>query len=146
MTETKFEWTLPMSGKKVAWRPLRVGDQMDLDANYGAAQRAHLKKYAAYAMRLVTIEGLAPGDKPQVEHLRDWDEYDLEAFAEEVAMREMARANALSAQRPGTPIPRLEQAIESAQLTLNKVAEALKDVLIAAKSAEQSLGPLTHKS
>ena len=135
-----------MSGKKVTWRALRVGDQMDLDANYGAANRAHLKKYAAYAMRLVTIEGLTPGEKPQVEHLREWDEYDLEAFAEEVAMREMARANALSSKRDGSAVQRLEQSIETAQLSLAKAAEDLKSVLIAAKSVEQHHGPLTPKS
>ena len=146
MSAVDFEWTQPVGGKKVSWRPLKVGDQMDLDANYGRADVAYLRKYAGYAKRIMNMEGLAPGQKPQVNDLREWDEYDLEAFAEEVAMREMARANALSAQRPGSPILRLEQAIESAQLAASKLGEELKNVLAAAKQTEQQLGPLTHKS
>ncbi len=143
--EVKFEWKQKVGGKKVAWRPLRVGDQMDLDANYGRAERAHLRKYASYAKRIISIEGMAPGQMPQVEDLRDWDEYDLEAFAEEVAMREMARAHSLSSQQPGSPLPRLEEAIEAAQLAAARLGEDLKNVLVAAKATEQQLGPLTHK-
>ncbi len=134
-----FEWKMPIGGKVVMWRPLKVGDHMDLDANYGRSDIAHMRKYAELAMRVLKI-----GDKDnvQVTDLRDWDEYDLLEFKSEVDSRELARAVSMSPQRGGGAVSLLEQAVEAAQLDLQKVASSLQRVVQAAKEAEQKTGPL----
>lgn len=135
-------WVQPVGGKTVKWRFAKVSDGMDLDANYGRSDRAHLRKYAQFAMRIVSFEGKV--EPFQVNDFRDWEEYDLEQFAEEVATKEMARAAALSQQKAGSPIPNLERAIEAAQVAANNLATELRNVLMAAKATEQQLGPLSH--
>lgn len=130
-----FSWTQPVDGKVVEWRPLTVGDNMDLDANYQQVQIAHLKKYAQYAMRVVNFDG-KPGF--QVNDFRTWDAYDLEAFAEEVVMREQLRASALTGQRNGSAVQRLEASINKAQAAATELGQALADVLASAKAAEQN--------
>lgn len=135
-----FAWKQPMGGKAITWRSLKVGDRMDLDANYSASHTISRKKYAEYALRIVTCEGV--NEKFQVDDFREWDDYDLEAFAEEVVLQETIRANALSSQRPGSPVERVEQAINAAQVAASKMGLELTNVLAAIKSAERSIGPL----
>ncbi len=121
------------------WRPLKVGDHMDLDANYGRSDVAHMRKYAELAMRVLKIDDK---ENIQVTNLREWDEYDLLEFKAEVDSRELARAVSMSPQRGGGAISLLEQAVEAAQLDLQKVAHSLTRVVQAAKEAEQKTGPL----
>lgn len=135
-----FNWKQPMGGKPVTWRPLKVGDRMDLDANFSRSDVVYQKKYAEYALRIVTCEGVV--GKFQIDNFRDWEDYDLEAFAEEVQMQETLRANALSATRPGSATERLEQAINVAQVQLAKAGQELTNVLAAAKNVERNNGPL----
>ena len=137
-----FTWKQPMGGKSITWHPLKVGDRMDLDANYSRSDIAYQKKYAEYAMRIMSCEGV--NGKFQIQDFRDWDDYDLEAFAEEVATQEILRANALSADRPASPIDRLESAINAAQLAATKLGQELQNVLAAAKTTERNLGPLVQ--
>lgn len=140
MSPRPFTWTQPMGGKKVIWRPLKVGDRMDLDANYSRSDIAYQRKYAEYAMRIVSCEGV--DGKFQIDNFRDWEDYDLEALAEEVVTQETLRANALATSRPGSPVERLEAAIGAAQIAANKLGEELRNVLAAAKTTERNLGPL----
>lgn len=135
-----FKFTLPIAGKVVMWSPLKVRDRMDLDANYSRSDVAWRRKYAEYAMRIVRFD--EKPNKFQIEDFSDWDEYDLEAFAEEVSAQEILRANELSNARPGSPSERLEQSINAAQLALNKVANELQNVLAIAKTAERNASPL----
>lgn len=135
-----FDWTQPIGGKAIKWLPLKVGDRMSLDANYSRADVAWRRKYAEYAMRIVSCVGIA--GKFQIENFNDWDEYDLEAFAEEVATQEVLRANALSGTRPGSPVERLEASINAAQVAVNKLAAELQNVLAVAKMSERNAGPL----
>lgn len=137
-----FSWVTPIGWKKITWLPLKVGDRMDLDANYSRSDVAWRKKYAEYAMRIVSCEGVS--GKFQTEDFKEWDEFDLEAFAEEVATQEILRANSLSNQRPGSPVERLEQAINAAQIAANKMGAELQNVLAVAKMAERNAGPLAQ--
>jgi hypothetical protein len=137
---TEFKWTQPMGGKPIVWHPLKVRDRMDLDANYSRSDVAWRKKYAEYALRIIRC-----GDKPdkfQIEDFADWDEFDLEAFAEEVATQEVLRANALSGTRPGSPVERLEAAINAAQVAVGKLGTELQNVLAVAKNNERNAAPL----
>lgn len=106
---TKFTWTQPVGGKVVIWRPLKMGDHIDLDANYGKQSTAHLKKYAEYALRIIQCGDPNPRGF-DVQDFREWDEEDYARFIEEVATQEAVRANALSAQRPGSPVAKLDEA------------------------------------
>lgn len=138
-----FEWTQPIGGQKIVWRPLKVGDHIDLDANYGRSDMAHLKRYATLAARVVSVDGQEKAKfQNDLLNFRDWDEYDLIAFGEEVDSRENARAAALAPQRPGGVVQSLEQAVIKAQVAANDLGMALAAVVAKAKEAEQKLGPL----
>lgn len=143
MASQQFDWTQPIGGQKVTWRPLKVGDHIDLEANYGRSDVAHMKKYATLAARIISIDG-----KPKSElggdlvNLREWEDYDLAEFNAEIESREIARAVALAPQRPGGVVSSLEQAVNKLQMTLNEAAVALNAVVMKAKEAEQKLGPL----
>jgi len=144
LTPQQFEWTQPIGGQKIVWRPLKVGDHIDLDGNYGRSDMAHLKRYATLAARIVSVDGTpkAQLQKDDVGIVREWDEHDLIAFNEEVESRELARSVALAPQRPGGVVSSLEQAVNKAQVAATELAMALTAVLQKAKEAEQKLGPL----
>ena len=143
---TSFPWKLPLGGKTLTWKPLSMGDIMDLDANYSRSDVIHQRKYAEMALRIVSFEGMAEGQKFQLEHFRAWDGFDYDAFCEEVAMQELLRASKLSGERPGSPIQRLERAIEKTQGAANELGAALREVLASAKATENLLGPLKPTS
>ena len=140
----QFEWTLPVSGQKIVWRPLKIGDHMDLDANYGASNMAHLKRYAQVSSRIISIDGKTKNEmsKDDLAIVKDWDEYDFIAFHEEVESRELARQVALAPQRPGGVVQTLEQAVTKVQQVLGELGPALTIALQKFKEAEQKTGPL----
>jgi hypothetical protein len=139
-----FEWIAPVGGQKVIWRPLKVGDHIDLDANYGTSSMAHLKKYATLEARIISVDGTEKKmmNKSDCGIVREWDEYDFIAFNDEVESRELARAVSLAPQRPGGVVAALEQSVNKVQLALNELASVLIQVPQKAKEAEQKLGPL----
>lgn len=140
----EFVWTAPMGGQKVTWRPLKVGDHIDLDTNYAASNMIHLKRYVEFAVRIVSIDGMTKAqlNKDDVGLIRDWEDFDLVAFQEEIASRELARSVALSPQRPGGAVAALEQGVNKAQVALSELAGLITVVVQKAKEAEQKLGPL----
>jgi hypothetical protein len=133
-----FEWVQPIGGKKITWRPLTMGDHLNLDALYRGTTD-YQKPYALMAARITRLD-----DKTDVslKDIYDWDEYDFISFREEVESRELARMVALAPQRPGGVVTTLEQAVNEAQVALGKIAQAISTVLERAKEAEQKLGPL----
>lgn len=141
---TEFIWTAPMGGQKIVWRPLKVGDHIDLDANYGSSNMIHLKRYAELAIRVVSIDGIlkAQLQKDDVGIIRDWEDFDLVAFQEEISSRELARSVALSPQRPGGVVASLEQVVSKIQVAATELGIAITAVVQKAKEAEQKLGPL----
>jgi hypothetical protein len=142
-TQQQFEWTQPIGGQKIVWRPLKVGDHIDLDANYGRSDMAHLKRYATLAARLVSVDGKQKHEfSGDLANLRDWEDYDLIAFNDEIETRELARSVALAPQRPGGAVMSLQQAVDKVQAVANELGQALTAVLERAKEAEQKLGPL----
>jgi hypothetical protein len=143
MATQQFEWVQPIGGQKIVWRPLRVGDHIDLDANYGRSDMAHLKKYATLGARIISVDGKPKQDfGGDLVNLREWEDFDLIAFNEEIESRELARSVALAPQRPGGVVMSLEQAVSKAQMAANELGHALTAVLERAKEAEQKLGPL----
>lgn len=137
-----YIWKQPIGGKAITWKPVSMGDIMDLEANYSRSDIAHQRKYAETALRIVSIEGMPDGQKFQIQDFRSWDPLDFEAFLDEVSTQELLRASKLSGERPGNPVQKLERAIEAAQAAANNLGGALREVLLSAKATENLLGPL----
>jgi hypothetical protein len=129
-----------MGGQKVVWRPLKVGDHIDIDANYGASNMIHLKRYAELASRIVSVDGQTKAqlNKGDVDLVREWEDYDLVAFQEEIVSRELARSVALAPQRPGGAVAALEQVVSKIQVAATELGVALTAVIQKAKEAEQT--------
>lgn len=141
-----FTWKLPIGGKSLTWKPLTMGDVMDLDANYSRSDTVHRRKYAEAALRIISFEGMQDGKTFQIEDFRSWDGLDYDAFLDEVATQELLRASKLSGERPGNPVQKLERAIERAQAAANELGNCLREVLLSAKATENLLGPLSPAS
>lgn len=139
-----FEWTQPVGGKVVVWRPLKVGDHIDIEANYNRSDMVHLKPWVTMAARIISIDGIekAKLGKDDLGLVRDWDEYDFISFKEEIDSRELARSVSLAPQRQGGAVVGLEQAVTKVQAAANELGMALAAVVQKAKEAEQKLGPL----
>jgi hypothetical protein len=144
LSSQQFEWTQPIGGQKIVWRPLKVGDHIDLDTNYASSSMAALKPYATLAVRIISVDGIEKAKLPggDLVNVREWDEHDFIAFKDEIETRELARSVALAPQRPGGVVTSLEQAVNKAQLAATELAQSLNIVLQKAKEAEQKLGPL----
>jgi hypothetical protein len=119
---------------------------MDLEANYSRSDVVHQRRFAEMALRVVSFEGMPDGQKFQIENFRSWDGFDYDSFCDEVTTQELLRASKLSGERPGSPVQRLERAIEQAQGAANSLGTALREVLLSAKATENMLGPLKAAS
>lgn len=75
MQPQPYNWTSPIGGKTIKWQPLKVGDRMSLDANYSRPDTVWRRKYAEYALRIISCAGVE--GKFQIENFQEWDEFDL---------------------------------------------------------------------
>ena len=144
MATPNFEWTQPLGGAKIIWRPLKVGDHIDLESNYSRSDTVHLKRFAELAARIISVDGKTKAElqKDDLGIIREWEDYDLAEFQNEISSREIARAVALSPQRPGGVVSALEQSVAKLQHGLNELSSLLTATIQKAKETEQKLGPL----
>ena len=84
-----YEWTQPIGKKVIKWRPLTVGDEMDVQATYRLAENQHLQPYELLRRRILTVSG--EEKKCEMGDFRQWDALDLDLFAEEVQRVERDR-------------------------------------------------------
>lgn len=135
---TVFDYTLPVSGIAMQWKPLKVGTEMDIRAAYKSEAQKHLLHYMLLAAR---ISRYGEKDRCDLSDVREWDALDLEAFTDEVTLREEERRAAFAAKRSnGSPIQDLEAAYAQASVALNGLNIALGAVMSCAKAAQP--GPL----
>lgn len=127
-----YQWKQPMGGLAIVWTPLTVGKLMDCEAQYRSEANRHLLKYAKYMGRIVSIDGKAGCE---LGSFRDWEEADLEAFADEVETVEYTR-RAASRKGEGGTAAKLEAAIGDARLAFLSLNTALDEAMVAAKAAE----------
>jgi len=136
-----MEFTLPVLGKKLEWGPLKVGKDLDIRS---ANVKTSLELQSVLLL-IARITKYGDKDKCDLADVRDWDQLDLEAFGDEVTLRENERRAALIATRgPGTPLANLEQAMESMQLASAQFGAALGQVLACARAADGA-DPLARK-
>lgn len=135
-------FVLPISGKKVYWRPLKVQESLDQASIYRREENKHLLGPSLLARRIYKIDE-KEGIPPQGEW-GAWEEFDLEAFEEEVVQKEAARKAAFRKQRAtdGTPMGDVKSAIEDAQLAAMSLSMKLKVLLEVTEAAEQAQDPL----
>lgn len=138
----QYEWTQPIGGRKIIWRPLTIGQELDIVAGNSREERKHLIPAMMLGARVVMCgedKGL-PYSK-----LRDWDDIDFAEFAEEVSRVELLRREACRKNQPNaiTPVAQLEAAVQDFQIYMDKAVTAIKNIVDYAKTVEaQQSGPL----
>ncbi len=136
-----YEFTLPASGKKVAWQSLTVGQVTHLSAAYAGQAQAGALTNALYRERIKSVDGV-PG-QPSIGVVNEWDADDWSMFIEEVDQRESARRALLRKQRATTaPLEELKSAVETLEAQLGQLARTLKVVYDTAEAAAHSADPL----
>jgi hypothetical protein len=136
-----YEWKQPVGGKAILWRPLKVGQELDIAAANRRPEQQHLVSALVLAARIVKY---GDAERCSLADVRDWDEYDFEAFVEETNLVESQRRAALRKGRMDqAPIEALEAAVEQANAAANAFNVALRAVLDHAKACEAAQsGPL----
>lgn len=135
----EYEFTLPICGKSITWRPLSIGASLDIGAQY--KNNEAMLGPALVMRRIVRYDGKE--GQPQPTEWRNWDELDYGAFVDFVNEQEAARAASFRKKRAGeNPAAQLEAAISDAQTALGQVGRCLQAVLELHKVAEASRDPL----
>lgn len=135
----EYEFTLPICGKTITWRPLTIGASLDIGAQF--RNQDQMLGPALLIRRIVRYDG-RDGQPTQVEW-KGWDAADYQAYGEEVTEKEAARSAAFRKKRAGeNPTAQLEQAIADAQAALGTVGQCLSAVLELAKMSEAARDPL----
>lgn len=129
-----FAFQLPVSGKLVRWRPLTVGEEIEIDTVYRSEATRPLRNYELLRRR---ITGYGEASLCSLEELRAWDTLDLECFAEQVEEREQERKAVLRKKQAGAdPGVSLENALVELENAMRIVGAAAKAALIAQRAAQ----------
>jgi hypothetical protein len=135
-----FEFVLPVSKKKVIWKPLTVGRSLDVSAAHRQESMRHMLGTSMLSARIIGFDDKE--GSPSTAQMRELDEFDLEAFGEEVEQKEAARKATFRKATLGVdPNAMLDKAIEDAHTATQNLAQALKQLLEMRQLAELS-GPL----
>lgn len=138
---TFYEFTLPVSGKIITWKPLTVGRSLDVTAAHRQESMRHLLGPAMLMARIIGYDGKE--HQPTMAEMRDMDEFDLEAFSEEVDQKESARKATFRKERLGfDPAAVVDKAVEVAQQATVQLGLALKALLEARQVEDMNSGPL----
>ena len=130
MSRPTYTFTRPTDGKAFPWKPLTVGDEMDIQASYRREEAQHLTQYALFAARL----GL-----PGPNDLREWETVDLLALINHVSETEAGRAAALT-KPSGSAADTLDALLKDAIDKHGAFVAAARDLIAAARVA--NVGPL----
>lgn len=135
----EYSWRKPLGGEQLTWKPLTVGQEIEIEAQHQTPANAHLRKYEVIRRRIVSY-----GDQGKVctlEDLKSWDPLDLEAFVEEVETKDAERRAALFKRNAGAPSPivELEAALLEVRSTLMAFGTASERMLSAARAANVPL-------
>lgn len=137
-----FEWTQPVGRKSLKWKPLTLGQEMDIISTNRQPAQQHLVPPMLVLARIVEYDGKtrsAASAPLSLQELRDWDAEDYRELLEHIDMKENERRVSLRKQQPGAgPVAALEAAIDEAQAAANRLSAALSQVLEQAKAHEAS--------
>jgi hypothetical protein len=136
-----YEFTLPVSGKKLTWKPLTMGRSLDITASHQLPNLRYLVPVAMLSARIIGVDGKE--GQPTMNEMRELDEFDMEAFSDEVEQKEAARKALFRKERLGVDaFSTVDKAIEDAQTAASALGMALKMLSEARQLAEQSNVPL----
>lgn len=99
MIQSEYEFTFPVNGKRCFWKPLSVQKSHDITAAHRRPETQHLLSTSLLLARIEKYDGV-PGP-PSMAIWGEWEEFDLEAFAEEVAKVEESRKATFRKERLG---------------------------------------------
>lgn len=129
-----YKFKRPSDGEEFDWSPLTAGDEMDLEAIYGAPNLKHQAQYALMAWRL-----RKGGKRLEVQDMRAWESFDVKAFLDEMVYTEAARAAAW--EKPGRSVlGPLEEAVAKIKAQAIGLSVAADQLLAAARAANVPLG------
>lgn len=120
-----FEWTQPVGGKVIVWQPLTTAQELQILAVYRQEQNRHLQNYARLAARIVTIDGAKKEGGYGPNDLGPWDNFDTEAFNDEVSLKEAERIAGLSKKAPDEVRAALAVAADEAMVALARLQGAI---------------------
>lgn len=86
------EFKMPVSGRAIKWRSLKVGEEIDV----ALAHTGDLKAVSGYELLRKRIVDSGAGKPMEIGEWRDLDAMDADAFADEVERVESARKASLS--------------------------------------------------
>jgi len=124
----------PVGGKTIVWQPLKTKDELQILAVYRSEQNRHLQIYARLAARIVSIDGNKKDGGYSPNDFGDWDNFDTEAFLDEVNLREAERIAALSKKAPDDVRAALDAAGDEAMVALARLQGAIVAVRQLARS------------
>lgn len=143
-----FEFELPVARKKVVWKPLDVGQQLQLAASYQGNQQV-MRSAAMLADRIIQF-----GDQPSLPGtkacpfpvIQTWDEIDYNEFSDHVEREEAKRYAAYKKKEsPSTAMAKAQDAVNKAGESLiaaiksmNEAMQELKDAQLAASASPLS--------
>lgn len=133
-----FTWRQPIGGKEVRWKPLTLGQEMDVEANFRRDELRHLMKYETLRLRII---GFGDADHCSMQEFRLWDSSDVEEFVREVEGRELARRAAFRKERAAKGFTaQFETLCDDLKITSKKLNELADDMLAIAKNEEAAGG------
>lgn len=136
--QNEFLFTLPVSGKQLTWRMLTVRQSFDITA--GSKGAPHMTDANLLIARITKMDGDAP---PTYAQWGEWIDFDLQAFAEEVAQKEALFQSTYRKSRMGEDeFGAFEKAIEGAQMANIQMSVALRVLLEAHEAAKRVVSPL----
>ncbi len=138
---TEYAWRKPLGGEQLTWKPLTVGQEIEIEAQHQRADVAHLRKYEVVRRRILSY-----GDQGKVctlDDLKAWDPLDLEAFITEIESKDALRRAALFKRGANEPSPlvELEASLLEVRSSLMVFGVAADRFLTAAKAANVPLEP-----
>lgn len=142
----EYPYTLPSSGKTITWRPLGVGVSIQIVSQYPQASQAGMRGAALLGARIRSFDGQPRPAGLSYGEIQAWeDEFDLEAFGDEVHEKETMRRMVLKKKGAGGAQGAKEAfraALEETQLSLNRVQDAISAMLLAADAMKAEYDPL----
>ncbi len=135
-----FNWTQPIGKKSITWKPLTIGDEMDIEANFSRPESKHLQKYESLRRRIITF-GDAPSCGPG--EFRVWDSRDVGMFAEEVERKESMRGAAFDRSPTGDTFERLKRITTDLDDAFGRLKALTSELMYSLPQVESSDLPLS---
>lgn len=123
-----YEFVQPAGGRVIVWKPLTTAQNLQILAVYRNEANRHLQPYAQLAARIVTIDGSKKDGGYGPNDFGEWEQFDTDAFADEVAIKEAERIASLSRKKPDDVRHALDAAADEAMASLARLQGAIAQV------------------